>query len=164
MGPEISPCAPQISVWRGHPSSVNCSVTHGSGQVWVQPSPGAAGTTGRLRQAGLLGRGPKALLTTAHCGPPPGASAARKVSPRACPRSDLWSPSRWGSSSLSLSFRDFHSVLLIRHLAYTSLRWRVLICLGVCVTVTYFEDMTRFSVSVSLSIVPYTSVMLPRSC
>lgn len=117
MGQEISPCAPHISVWRGHPSSVNCSVTCGGGQVWVQPSPGAAGTTGRLRQARLLGCGPKALLATAHCGPPPGASAARKVSPRACPRSDLWSPSRWGSSSLSLSCRDFRSVLLIRHLA-----------------------------------------------
>lgn len=109
--------------------------THGR-LGWVQPSPSTSGTTGRLRPAGLLRRGQKVLFITVYCRPPPGASVARRVSSWPAVSKELSLVTQLAGPLQSLSFRDFHSVLLIRRLASASLGWWILMHLGVYAMVT----------------------------
>lgn len=104
--------------------------THG-GQGWAQPSPGANGTTGKLRPARLLRCGQKVLFITAYCRASSRGISHQKSLPTAgCVQWAVSGPLQ------SLTFRDFHCVLLIRHLASPSLGWWILMHLGVYAMVT----------------------------
>lgn len=122
-GQEMLPFAPHVSLWHGHPGCVNCSgysrrAGVGTALTWHQRDHRQV-RAGKAPEMWAEGASYQSLLQAS----PGGASIARRVSPRSAESKELSLVTQLAGPLQSLSFRDFHSVLLIRHLASAPLSW-----------------------------------------